>query len=459
TIVGDFRVVPTGTASASNPGHYRYAVLFGDRPNLDSPQMSLSIAMVERVEGELRIVEGPVPAGDALAAMDARMRRSAQTILSHTQRGRQLQDRAARLLAEWSQRNDRSRYRLTTPEGLLSLGTDMALAGMTARAQQALGGANQVERLVNESMLSALGSYASSTLPGSLPPFNPQQAANVELTRGGLNAYLSQRLNGLDPRGREAAITYILTQAGGRLLANPQDDVARHLLDATADLAITWGLPPVVGPLAQEAVELARQLGGFTASLQNAHLADAEFTAAINEYNFLYGARQTFAETARAARPMMQSQGTGFWRYYGNYQLSLEDSIVEAIRANPQWAEAASGANGEAWIRRNFPALVARAFDNPRLRDYVRTSTPEERRRTAQLFRNTVLAEAFSPRVVGMISHTLRTGREIRPLRTSMAAPEEPRGSNVGRNDETRPVQVAANHPDGRSMGGAGVAH
>lgn len=293
-VVGDFHSIPNGTVSSDNPGTFRYAVMVPGVSG-DDCTFGLSIVMIESGKGRRDTVVGASRDADRLAEHFQRQIETTRArVLASTARGREIQAEADKQLAKWNKRNDASVKKFTTKEGYQSLVIDMALNGAAGKLKGGLKNTGDLDRIFKETLIDAVKNKASSDLPYSMPPFNGDQAATVELTKGNIKLMIEARMKNVRPDSRAEIMTNLLVQFAGTAIASEDGDLAEAAMDALGDVAVDLAVSryPIAGPMAKEAVELAKQLNGYLSAMNTLDHADANFTAALNAWNESYGARQ-----------------------------------------------------------------------------------------------------------------------------------------------------------------------
>lgn len=293
-VVGDFHSIPNGSASSDNPGTFRYAVMVPGVSG-DDCRFGLSVVMIESSKGGRDTIVGSGRDADPLAEqLQRRIETTRARVLASTARGREIQAEADKQLAKWNKRSDASVKKFSTREGYQSLVIDMALNGAAGKLKGGLKNTGDLDRIFKETLIDAVKNKASSDLPYSLPPFNGDQAASVELTKGNIKLMIEARMKNVKPDSRAEIMTNLLVQFAGTAIASEDGDLAEAAMDALGDVAVDLAVSryPIVGPMAKEAVELAKQFNGYLDAMNTLDHADANFTAALNAWNESYGARQ-----------------------------------------------------------------------------------------------------------------------------------------------------------------------
>jgi len=331
-VVGDFREIPNGTASSSNPGYFRYAVMVPNAGPVDAskdcPAFGLSVVTVEFVDGKMS-VSGGKDADAMIADYQKRLGDYRQRVLSATAAGRDIQAKADKMFAKWNERNDRSVKKFTTVEGYTSLVTDMALAGVADKAKKSLKTTGDLDKIFKEALIDAAKEKLSGDLPLGAPGPKPETAVAAELTKANIKAILTQKLKDVPENGRAEVLTKVLVQFGALAIDGDGEDLGEVAFEALADVAVEVGLSryPIAGPLAKEALELGKQLRGYLMTIEKLSEADVEFTKAMNAFNDSYGARQALTLMQKNRKDLLKAASNSLYAE----DPKLEDWLVGRV--------------------------------------------------------------------------------------------------------------------------------
>lgn len=342
-VVGDFRTVPNGTASASNPGRYRYAVMVPALPPADAtkdcPDFGLSVVTVE-MNGNTMHVSGGASADAMIAEYKKRLGDYRARVLSAHRDGLAIQAKADKMLAKWNARNDRSRKKFSTAEGYTSLAFDMALAGMADKVKKGLKTTGDLDRIFKEALIDAAKEKLSGDLPLNAPGASANTAAAAELTKGNIKALIAEKMKdpkiaALPDNTRAEILSKVLVQFGALAIEGDGsgEELAEAAFGAAADVAVDIGLSryPIAGPLAKEALELTKQLRGYLVTLDTLAEADASFTQALNAFNDSYGARQGLELMQKHRKALLKAASDALYKEDPGLEAWLVERVADRM--------------------------------------------------------------------------------------------------------------------------------